>query len=653
LNRDYDYNLLRDFYLDEGYRRDLDGYALPPSAVRYIGLLWEQNQNSDLDRKFHNISSLKATLNFTKNISFVGRASIDYTNIDYTTENQISQLVPQTSGGKFQWRKQNITVQNYQALLNYENKFMNNNLELLVYGGADYRQVRESNVFAGTGENGLRFPEWYSLGNDLQGTDLGKLRGIVQGSDLIYGILGSATISWKNTFYLQMDARNDWNSTLPAGNNSYFYPGVSFVYNFTNHLDNIPKLNYGKFTVAWADVGGGPNISLQNRYFADNSYSVEPVYEGATIIGVVPPTSLFLGDIKPFRKREIEFGLNTRWFPRDRLEVELTYYNNNIYDQIIPLNINPATGYSIANINSGNVKNYGWEAMVKGAILSTDKFRWNVTFTAARQQSQVKKLYPGIKEQLIDGINNAVRVVAKVGEQNGDIYMYDYARDPAGNKIVNANGVYSLDNTKFVKVGNVNPKAFGGFYSEFFFKGFQFHVGIDYKYGGKLFSYSNQYLMGNGVIKATLPFRDAEHGGLTYTANGITYNNGMILPGVKQVDLGGGTFKYEPNDKIISSTDFYTSYIADVNQGWPPDRMFKNDYIKLREISIDYTIPKRVSDRLKLQKLSVNLAARNLGYIYKSVPNIDPESALSAQGFVENSFYPSIRTFSFGLNVSF
>ncbi|MDP4262397.1 MAG: SusC/RagA family TonB-linked outer membrane protein [Bacteroidota bacterium] len=655
LNRDYDYNFLRNFYLDEnGYRRILDNYALPPSATRFTGLLWEQNQNTDLDKKFHTITSLKTTLNFTKQISLLGQAAIDYTNTDYTTENQIVQLLPQVSGGKFQWRKQNTMVQSYQALLNYEQGFMHDNLHIFAYGGWAYQQVNETDVFAGTGEDGLRFPDWFSIGNDLLTSGaLSKVRGVARGSDLIYGILGSVTASWKNKIYLQIDSRKDWNSTLPPSHNSYYYPGVSVIYHFTNDI-KIPKLNYGKINASWADVGGGPNVALQNRYFADNSSSVQSIYEGATIIGVVPPTALFLGDIKPFRKREFEIGLDTRWLRQDRLELELTFYTNNIYNQIIPLNINPATGYATANINSGNVKNWGYELFVKASPFVTTKYRWNLTFTAARQLSKVMKLYEGINEQLIDGINNAVRVVGKVGQPLGDIYMYDFLRDPNGNKVVDqGTGLYSLDNTKYIKVGNVNPKAFGGLYSDFYFKGFNFHIGLDYKFGGTIFSYSNQYLMGNGVIKATLPYRDEAHGGLTYTSGGITYHDGVILPGVKKVDLGGGNFKYDPNDKMISATTYYSSYINDVSTSWPPDRVFKNDYIKLREISIDYTLPKKISGMLKLQKVSVNLAARNLGYLHKTIPNIDPESTLSSQGFVEDSFYPTTRTFSFGINISF
>ena len=176
LNRDYDYNFLRGFYLDNGYRRILDNYALPPSATRFTGVLWEQNQNTDIDKKFHTINSLKATFTFSKEFSLLAQAAVFYTNTEYTTENQIVQLLPTVTGGKFQWRKQNAVVQNYQILLNYDKTLKNDEWKIFAYGGWAYQQVNESDVFAGTGENGLRFPDWYSLGNDLGGTDLGKLR---------------------------------------------------------------------------------------------------------------------------------------------------------------------------------------------------------------------------------------------------------------------------------------------------------------------------------------------------------------------------------------------------------------------------------------------------------------------------------------------
>ncbi|TDH28610.1 SusC/RagA family TonB-linked outer membrane protein [Segetibacter sp. 3557_3] len=671
LNRDYDYNFINNFYMDEnGYQRVLDNYALPPSANRLIGVLNEQNNNSDIDNKFHTINSIKTTLKFTKNISFIGQAAVDYTTTDFTTQNKIVRLLPTLTGGKFQFRKSTSTVQNYQGILNYE-KNLNNDLHIFAFAGAAYQQVRYNELFAGTGDNGLRFPDWYSMNNDIGGApELSKVRGIVRGADLLYGVFGSFTASWKNTLYLEIQGRNDWNSSLSPGNNSYFYPGASLTYNFSNNI-TIPKMKYGKFRFSWADIGGGPTTSLQDRYFANNAYTVGTIYENATIRAVTPPGALFLGDIKPFRKREFELGLNTRWFEQNRLEVDFSFYNNNIYNQIIPLSINPLTGYSRANINSGNVKHWGYELFIKAAPLVAKNFRWDVTFTAARQLSKVVELYPGINEQIIDG-SAGYRVVGTIGKPAGDIQMFDYSRDPDGNRVVNANGLYTLGNN-FKTFGNINPKAYGGLYSDFFLKGFNFHVGIDYKFGGKVFSYSNNYLVGNGVIKSTLANRDESQGGQAYyiengtnkkiawehnkpapanAVGGRVHHDGMILDGVKAVTTGGVT-KYEKNDIIIAAPAYYQTYISDNSTGWPPDRLFTNDYIKLRELSVDYTIPRRISSMLHLQKLTITAAARNLFYLHKTLPNVDAESTLGAQGYVENSFYPSLRTFTFGVNVSF
>jgi hypothetical protein len=222
-------------------------------------------------------------------------------------------------------------------------------------------------------------------------------------------------------------------------------------------------------------------------------------------------------------------------------------------------------------------------------------------------------------------------------------------------------------------LGNINPKLYGGVNSDFFVKGFNVHIGLDYKFGGTVFSYSNNYLMGNGVIQASLPYRDESQGGVAYyidNTSGLTipwqhnqpaptaardrvvYHDGMILDGVKEVN-NGGNVSYVKNDIITSAVSYYQSYISDNSTSWPPDRLFKNDYIKLREISLSYTLPKNISDKLKMQKLTITAAARNLGYLHKTLPNVDAEAALGAQGYIENSFYPSTRTFSLGLNLSF
>jgi iron complex outermembrane receptor protein len=682
LNRDYDYNWMKSFMYDQdGFRRDLEPYGLSKNDPGYwpnaVGAIWwEQNDNKDKDNKVHLVSSVRSTLQFTKNISLITQASLDYTNTDFITENKIIRLAPTRTGGKYSWTKRNTTVQNFQALLKYEKTF--GDFNFFGFGGGAYQKVAENNMVASTGEMGLLFPDWFSIRNaDTRNwptsRDRAKVSDLTRGSDRLYSVLGSATLSWKETYYLEVQARNDWNSSLQAPNYSYFYPGVSLSYNFDRDFE-IPKLQYGKLRVAWADVGGGPTTAVGDRYFANDMYTVDQIPYVTGPITVTPPTALFLEPLKPFRKREFEVGFNTRWFERSRLEFDFSFYNNNTYNMIVEQPISQATGYKSAKINTGNVKNWGLEIMVKGAPLATKKYRWDLTLTAANQFSKVVKLYPGITQKSIDGGSIAgFQVWAKEGQRIGEIRAYDYKRDPGGNRIVAANGMYALTDQITGTGKNVNPKVFGGLYSDFSFKGFNFHFGIDYKFGGTIFSYTNNYLMGTGVIKASLHGRDEATGGMAYyidnatgakvswehnkqaptnARDGIVYHDGIVLDGVKEVNTGG-TVKYEKNDIIVAAPAYYRTYINDNSTSWPPDRLFKNDYIKLREISVDYTLPVKISSMLKLQKLSLTAAIRNLGYLYKTVPNIDPEGALGAQGFMENSFYPSIRSFIFGVNVSF
>jgi iron complex outermembrane receptor protein len=176
--------------------------------------------------------------------------------------------------------------------------------------------------------------------------------------------------------------------------------------------------------------------------------------------------------------------------------------------------------------------------------------------------------------------------------------------------------------------------------------------GLDFKFGGKILSYTNFYLMGNGLTKETLPYRDTERGGLTWTetlADGTKRerHDGVILPGVKADG--------KENDIVISAVNYYSTFIHDNGTGWQPDMINENNYIKFRELSLHYTFPKQFSSKLKIQKLMLGLYARNLFYLYKTIPNIDAESVLGtgSDSWVENSSFPSIRSFGFNINISF
>lgn len=662
VNRDQPFSTIqRMLYDDTGYRRQLDDIEASQYVTNTMDVLWHQQNNKNTDKKFHLITSVKAKLNFHKNVYLILQGGVDYTTVDYIRKVRVTQVKPDIIGGQYKRSNSNHLVQNYDAILNFDKDFMKGRLNVLAFLGGGFRGSNDQDMEVST-YGGFRFPEWYSLNNEkgwpAEG-EKGKVRGMSRGNDKIYSVYGGATISLDGRYYVEITGRNDRASTLPPKNNSYFYPGVSFNWNFQDQI-KIPELQFGKIRIAWADTG-----RPAARYFANNVYSLSTI-PNTDALTVGAPGSLFSGELKPERKREYEIGCNLRFFKGNRLEVDFSYYTNNVYDQIMSVPLSATSGYSEIKVNAGNVHNYGYELFVKGVPVLTDNWRWEVSYTMANQYSKVKELHPGINQKVI-GSGNGYQVLAKIGDPMGDLYTYDYVRDEHGNKVVGEDGFYSLDkNGGFKYNANVNPKFIGGINTALFYKNFRFSMGLDYSFGSSIISMSNYYLIGNGLVKSTLKNRDEAHGGLGYyvdkatnktvpvahdavapanAKDGEIYHDGMILPGVK----ADGT----KNDVIVSAVSYYKSFIHDMGGDLQPDNISKNNYIKLREISLSYTLPKRWVQKVNLQKVTLSASARNLLYLYKSIDNIDAENTLGANSYMEYSFIPAIRSYSLGLTVSF
>ncbi|MBV8252932.1 MAG: SusC/RagA family TonB-linked outer membrane protein [Chitinophaga sp.] len=670
MNRDYPLAQLRQFYRDStGHRPDLDAAGLPNMITKLFDFWWNQYDNFNTDTKTHLISSARVTLNFTKDISMVTFAGLDYTNTDFVSKEKETRIAPKMVGGTFSMKRDNYSIQTYQSHFTYNHDFLNNNLHVYALAGGAVQQDNYNSIFAST-TGGFRVPGWFSLDNSASFPDLGnagKARSASRGSRIVYSAFGSLQLAWKDRYFIEATDRTDWNSTLYPKYNHFNYPSLSFTWDFTKDI-RIPKLNYGKFRIGWADVGKGTN----DNYFAYRYYDVNSIvgYNNATtIIGM---ESLFANELLPERKREYEVGFEAGFFEKNRMSVDFSFYTNNVYNQIMAVKLSNATGAKEIRINAGNVKNWGYELALKGTPVLTRDFSWMVGITAAAQRSKVLKLYPGINTNPISG-NDGFKVVAREGRPVNEIQMFDYLKDDKGNKIVDANGLYQLS-SQMTTVGNAQAKVLGGVFSDFKYKNITLHLGLDYKFGGQIFSYTNYYLTGLGVTKNTLAYRDTEHGGLTYyidkntnqnvawtsgqpapaqAKNGRLYYDGIILDGVKAVTDANGKTTYEKNDRIASSTQYYQTYISDMSSGWGPDRLFKNDYIKLRELSVAYDLPRKWLQPIHLQGVKVTAAARNLFYLYKTLPNVDPESTLGTDIYIENSFYPSVRSYSVGVNVSF
>ena len=666
-NRDYDINSAINSYKDENGNMytlaelgNIEGssWGWPSAFTNTTGLfnlLWNNNENRNIDSRINSITSAKANLKFFPFLTLKLQAGLNYAETEYTKKNKVQRKNSQTGkyeGGQFSFSNEKNLIEQYEAYLFFEKSFMDNDLNIFAFTGPSYMKTTYKSVGVGTMGN-FKYPDFWSLTNGdtwPAGYD-SRIADYREEAEAMYSYVGQATVSWRNTYFLEFQARNDWTSTLPKQNRSYFYPGASFTWNFSETFD-IPKINYGKFRLSWADVG-----RPANRYYALRSYSMQTLPPPQTNINdITGPGDLFSGDLKPERKREWETGFNLRLFDQSRMEIDFSYYNNTFYNQIMGVPLSAATGAQRIRINAGEIRNEGIEIFLKGSPIATDFFRWELSLTAAHQWDQIVKLYPGITQinQTVNGIDNR----AEEGKRMGNLWLQDYVRDKDGNKVVTANGLYqiSTDPKDQINVGSINPDVFGGFSSNFYFQGdwgmANLMLGFDYRFGGKMLSFSNYYLKGNGLTKETLKYRDAANGGLAWTENlsdGSTRprNDGLILPGVK----ADGT----PNDIVIPAYNYYSSFIHDMSNGWQPDEIKDNHYVKFREMALAYTFPKRVTEVLRLQKLTLSLTARNLFYIYKSIKNIDAEAVLGtgSNNWVENSNYPSSRSFGFRVNMSF
>ncbi|MDC1107050.1 SusC/RagA family TonB-linked outer membrane protein [Prolixibacteraceae bacterium] len=675
INRDYPLQEITHLYKNaDGSKFSAEENDWPTqsySPTYLMNFLWHQNENSNIDDKFHYIGSARVNLRFTPHISFIGHAGLDYTDTDYTRKDPPIRLSPKVTGGSYRFSRRNDQVVNLKGFLTYNKSFFDNMFNVSALVAYSYRENSYNSIGVSTSGD-LQFPNFWSIDNITSWPsigDRGRARSHSYGSRVMHSMISSATLSFRDKVYVELQGRKDWNSTLPSYNNSYFYPGVAANWNFINAPGDA-LFNFAKVRVAWADVGRG----APGYYFLNNNYGASLI-PNTEAIKISSPTTLISEYIKPERKREYEIGFDSRMF-NNRLETNLSYYHSNTYDQISRINVPQSSALKQIKFNVGEQLNYGVEIYLKGSVVKNKNMRLDLTATAAIQRSEIKDLYNGISSNPIERIGNSVIVRASEGRPYGEIYMYDFARDDAGNKLVNNDGFYYLDKDKAMNVqGNIADKMLGGFMVDYFYKGFNVHVGIDYRLGGNIFSYSNYYLLGNGVSKQSLPYRDEANGGLAYYIDqssgkqvripwehnkpapagadeGRVYHDGVILPG-KIAKEENGEVTYGDNNKILSAQEYYGQYINDMNNDFFPDNLYKNDYVKLREVAISYTFPAKWSKSIGIQKLTLSAMGRNLFYIYKSIPNIDSESTLGSNSFIENSFYPTTRSYGLGLNVSF
>ena len=470
-----------------------------------------------------------------------------------------------------------------------------------------------------------------------------------------YSYFGSAQIGFRNYAFLNLTGRNDWSSTLPTANLSYFYPSVNGSLILTEALDwKSDALSYLKLRGGWSKVGKATTpYQLLNTYDFTAPFGTNPQQTAANI------------DLNPNLKPETttsgEAGLEAG-FLRDRIRLDLSVYNTNSVDQILAVDVSPSTGYSKKLINGGKINNKGIEVQLTATPVKTSDFNWDVTFNYSRNKSKVVSLdESGALQSYILGTNRTVQVLAAVGQPYGALYGTAYTRDASGQIVIGANGTPVVNSTKQY-LGKYTPDWQGSINNSFSYKGVNLSFLVDARIGGSIYSNTNRTGTYTGVLASTLPGRGAQNGGLSYyypgnntsgtavqvsggaagPAGETVYDDGMIFTGVK----ADGT----PNTTIIPAQSYYKGY-TNVDEAFT----YSASYVKLRELKIGYSLPSKWVKGIGLQSANVSLVGRNLFILHKNVPNIDPETAFNtgnAQG-LEDLTLPTVRNFGFNINLNF
>lgn len=523
--------------------------------------------------------------------------------------------------------------QAYNGGFRFQNDYRNdNNTGLTLTGTRRLASWLETNVVAGGGlrreffntnaqqTTGILVPRIYNPSNAAIAPSITQdiSRREVQ------SLYGSAAFTIRNWWTIEGTARNDWSSTLPSKNNSYFYPSVNTSVMLTDAVPGLQSrvISSLKLRGAMARVGSdAPAYSLVPVFLGESQrFAGQPQYR--------LDSKLANADLKPEITRSDEFGAELGLFD-NRVQLDASVYSKATRNQIFDVAISGASGFDRKWVNAGEISNKGFESLLNISLLQSPRFSWNTTFNFARNRSRVVDLAPDVETIVLgSGGFGDVVVEARKGEAYGAIRGYRYRRDAAGN--IEVSGGFPLSEDTLSVLGNIQPKWTGGWSNQFTFGNFSVGTLIDVRRGGQLYSVTNMFGEYAGVLANSIPGREVDWD-----------NPGVVVKGT-DADTG------QPNTTAITAEEYYHGLF-----GFTERYVYDASYVKFRELRLAYNLPQSWASRiLGASEASIALTGRNLK-MWTNVPNIDPEFAYSSrndQG-IEVNMSPNPRSIGFNLRI--
>ena len=609
--------------------RDWRNFPLAPANTAAAGtpLNWNHNfqnnpywileTNRNTFEKDRLIGNVDLTSQLTDNLSLSTKLGVDSFNQFTTNRKAVGSNTAQD--GSYAQSQRRFEEVNASFLLNYNKNFTEDFGFSLSVGGNHMNRTYDR--LSGS-LPALELPNLYNLSN-LQTGSTANISNY-HSDQQINSFYGYGQFSYKDMFFVDFTGRNDWSSILPVANNSFFYPSVtaSVVLSDVFPVLKENNINFLKVRGGWSKVGSTGALgaySLNQTFGLSNS--------GFGNQASVPNTQ-YNPNLKAETVTGVEFGIDAKMFD-NRLRFSATYYDQESADLLVPIGVTAATGFTNVWDNIADMRNSGYELQLGGTIIKKEDFSFDVDVNFAQNNNEVTSL--GDLDTYILGGQWGLRLEARPGQPYGSLVGRDFERT-AGGEVIYENGLPLIDSTNKI-IGNIAPDWTGGASFSVRYKAFDFSTLIDAKIGGDVHSMTYSWGRYAGTLSETLIGRET----------------GVVGNGVMSDGNGG----YVANNVVVSAKSFNQSTYSNSVES---SAIFDASYVKLRQVSIGYTLPRKFIENSIVKSLKISVVGRNLAILHKNTPHIDPETGFSAangeQG-QEFGQYPSARNIGFNINLKF
>ena len=593
-----------------------------PSSVNGDNVYWVLNEIQDIATIRRSVIMTSFTYSFSDALKLMARGSYNGYNSTESYENHNGTL-PNGFGAYSESQGQGLVL-NGDFLLSYAHD-IGKNWNVKVSAGGSTAEFRNSSVSANTGR-ALLVPNFFAMSNTSApnaGFDPGQ-------SSNINSLYAFSTISWKNGLFFDITGRNDWSSTLPENNRSYFYPSVGMSAVLSDLIPSFPKsISFAKLRMSYAIVGNAtkPYALQRDAYFNAGGYN-----GFLQLSSVLPNPNLF-----PEKTNSLEMGLDLR-FLENRLGVDVTLYKTETKDQIFQLALPVGSGAASYFTNGGDVQNKGIEIVLTATPVRTTNFNWDVTVNFAKNKNTVVKISDESPKIIIPE-SYFKDFVIEQGAPYGQIYGKGYQRDANGSVIVGSDGLPLITDGRSVLLANFSPLWTGGIINSFTYKNFSLSFVIETRQGGTMVSQSNAIIDGLGLSERTTQGRD---GGLIFGQNFFGNEKAVLEDG-------------KPNNIAITAEKFW-EFVGGRNSPVAEPFVVSATNTRLRELVIGYSFPRSVVNKLHFADIKISLVGRNLFFIYRASQYADPDIMLTTDKTSEGYQYfnpPSSRYYGVNLKIGF